>query len=1076
MRIFTNGRGAPPPVDTDCIHCWVFDKSSGTATVQDLKANSYDLSTTGGTPTTTTDSSVGKYARVHNAASTQYTTGAANGADAALTSRTIVGAFKLSSGSVGSAPILCYAGAGSPSNCFSMTYLGASSRILRITWQDSGGATVTSDSVVALPYGKWIHFALTLSVSGTTALKLFLGGARSDSFTGLANPRTTSASQRWVFGATGSLATAESCTWACCAVYNVAKSEEWVENCLRHMLLLTGETYTPVKVEVGNAAGTLVDVSTAYPVDFLNSVSLKDDVDQNMVTATISLWREQGGYSLAKYHDNPLNRTPLPSSSAIGPASQTYTAPGSGTSSEALAIDRNVRISSCRMPVGVSPTAADWQRMFDGYIDDIEWGGEGDNITLECRDLGSRIQDAHIMTDEVYGSSGGTAIETVSQSILNDAASTGKSPRWGLQTAWPRTTTAPTLLTGWDAQVMMPASNPTWNLREWAQSRMPVLQALNVLWEQIGFKCRYRWVPNLGDFRLVGYEPPRLRFDKDVCITEDDVLRLSQLKVSKASIRTLVRVSYASREGSAPAVPTIATGTTTAAVGTAFWEAPSSENQSGSAQASDGWGRAGITVLASDLHSSETPAYGAVAEYGIIPCEVAEPAGSNIDTIAEAQRLAVSILRDLCAPKAEVGVEMRSMPELDISDYARMRANDRWSTSDFDLAVVSIEKKWTADGDSTSITARGTPSGGHHNHLQKEAKPGVAMPPSITAANADRGIPPRLKKGILRTLQKNTGFWRESTKVAIRNGDFSHRNFGSNPPDCWRMNAGTWVTDVDVDTSTVDRGVQAVKVKNNTGKLETDDYIPVNSATTLQVEARVRVSAASINAKVEVEWFDSSKASISSTTVFDWTPPATGTWYTKRDVAAAPTNARYYRVRCSRTGAGGGDCFFNWVQSAPIKPAFWAYVNTTYTLNDKTLAEVRFDSEYFDHGGNFTPYVGGGSPTSHLFTCPEDGWYEFSAGLHVNAASGNQGLQLALQINPSGGGGYVAWVDGTPSVQGGHYSGTTHASAIVTSGPKWLVRGDRIQVHAYGSNSAAANSTVQADIQGFFCGRLCGAE
>lgn len=1073
MRIFTSGRGCPPPVDADCIHCWVFDKSSGTATVQDLKANSYDLSTIGGTPTTVTNSSVGKYARVHAAASTQHTAGAANAVDAAVTSRTIVGAFRLDSGSTGSAPVMCYEGAGSPSTMFALYYTLAT-RKLRIRWQDSGGSSVDTDSDVALPYGKWIHFAVTLSVAGTTTVKLFLWGAKEKEATGKANPRTTAASQRWVFGGNGALSGGENVTWACCAVYNVAKSEEWVENTLRDMLLLNGDTYTPVKVEIANNAGSLVDVSTAFPVDFLNSVSVKDDVDQNVASATINLWREQGGYSLAKYHDNPINRTPLPSSSAIGPASQTYTAPGSGTSAEALAIDRTVRVSTCRLPLGVVPVAADWGKVFEGYIDDVDWGGEGDTVTVECRDLGARIQDAHIMTDEVYGSDAGTAVQTVSQTILDDAASVAKSPRWGLQTAWPRTTTAPTLLVGWDGQVCQPAADPVWNNYKWAQSRMPVLQALNVLWEQIGFKCRYKWVPSLEDFRLVAYEPTRLRFDKEIVLTEDDVLRLSALKVSKASIRTLVRVSYASNEGSTPAVPSIATGTTSQAVGTAFWEAPSSETQSGSTTiAADLWGRAGITVLSTDLHSSEA-GYGAVAEYGIIPCEIAEPAGSNINTIAEAQRLAVAVLRDLCSPKAEVALELRCLPELEVGDYSRLRANDRWSTSDFDLAVVSIEKRWTPDGDTTTITARGTPSGGHHTHLQKEARPGVAAPPSITTANADRDLPPRVRRGMLRSLQKNTGFWRESTKVAIRNGDFSHRNFGSNPPDCWRMNAGTWVTDVDVDTSTVDRGVQSVKVKNNTGKIETDDYIPVNSATTLQVEARVRVSAASINAKVEVEWFDSAKASISSSTVFDWTPTATGTWYTKRDVAVAPANARYYRVRCSRTGGGAGDCFFNWVQSTPIKPAFWAYVNTTYTLTDKAApSEVRYDSEYFDHGGHFTPYTGAGTC---MFTCPEDGWYEFSAGLHVNAASGNQGLQLVLQINPVGGGAFSAIVDGTPSSQGNHYSGTTHGSATLLSGPRWLVRGDRVRVAAYGFNSAAANSTVQNDAVGFFCGRLCGAE
>lgn len=1070
MRVFTNGRGVHPEIDSTCAHMWTLDESSGTATIKDLMG-AYDLATITGTPAIRTDSDIGFAARGYDG-STSWAAGVNSGADMS-SNKTVFFSVRLASGYAADGHVAQYNNTGS-ATVSPFALLITSTRTVRVYWHTSAGTYVPVDfTTITLPTQRWIHGAVTVSVSGTATVSLYLGGTLAATLAGYSAPTTVASTQRWAHAATVDGAQKFTGDISHLSFFTAAKSSTQVEDQLRRMRGFGFETWCPLRCRIADKAGAWVDVSTDLPgADYLNSASYKDDVDSRMMTASVSLWRSQGRYSLAKYSDNALNRYPLPSApSSPGPDSTTYVAPGAGAVTEMLALDRPLELFSCRMPVGVSPTSTDWQSVFSGYIDNIDWGGEGDTVQLECRDLGARIKDAHVMTDELYGSTTGTPIETVSQSILTDAASTAKVPRWGLQTGWPRSTTAPTLSTGWTDGSALPPVSPSWSLRQWRQSRVPVLDALNTLAEQIGFVCRYRYVGNAWVLQL--YEPPRLRTYSDAVLTDFDVKKLSAMKISKENIRTMVRVCYYSRETISPTVPTIATGTTTKAVGTVTaWHPPVA---SGGVQ-SDTQGNilnpASFVVYASDLDASELGA-SAVTEFGIIPCEIAEPPGANIDSITEAQKLAVAVLRDLCFPKADVQATFAGMPELELHDSLRLRANNEWATADLDLSVVGLGVSLGSD-EETTIQMRGAPCGGHVTQLARETRAGN-QPPATNPLTADVDMPRRLRRGIQADLAKNSVMIRSNLRTILNNGDFSARSLGANPPDGWTAAAGAFGTDLDVETSTVESGPCSVKFANNTGVLQSSTCM-VNASTVLQLEARVRVSAASITSNLDADFLDANGNSLGISSLLSYTPSATNTWYTARAQYQVPASARYFRLRLRRSGAGVGNLFFDRVQVTPLKPAFLCAPSATQTITDKAIpAKVQWGTKTYDWGGNFD------STTNHRFTCPEAGFYEFSAYVQMQASGGVSLGVVALYKNGS------LWIGGQPT--GGTATGgakvptwggvaTTNANWAqprVDSGTQYLSQGDYIEVYAYSENSTAANGVVQTTQAGF-TGRLISVE
>lgn len=386
--------------------------------------------------------------------------------------------------------------------------------------------------------------------------------------------------------------------------------------------LLAADRGTHLRVEVQDGDGVWVDYADLMGFDWIISARTHEDVDSPLMTAEVRLAREVEGDSLA----------PLMTLSALNQNAASAYDPK-------LHPGRGVRITEAVTAPGVAPVAGDWHRVFDGYVDAVAWGD--DDCVLQCSDLFSRLLKTFIEERETYGTAAGVAVETEMQAIID---------RWDAS--------PPTLV--------VPVS-PGWMVTEWQQEHGSVLEAIRALALQIGWEVRGRW--GAGDnYELTLYEPPRGNTTPDLTIGPDVYFDVSEISISDADIRNVVRVR--------------------------FWNA--------------------ATNLPDYREASHA---GSIATFGRRFMEIEEDAASNIDTGTEAQAMADAALSDLATPNADHAIETRHLWHVQLGDLIRHQANAAHYDTDQDYAVVSIDREW-ANGDGTMrIVTRGQPAGAYRRWL-----------------------------------------------------------------------------------------------------------------------------------------------------------------------------------------------------------------------------------------------------------------------------------------------------------------------------------------------------------------------
>ncbi|KPJ59111.1 MAG: hypothetical protein AMJ46_12660 [Latescibacteria bacterium DG_63] len=244
-------------------------------------------------------------------------------------------------------------------------------------------------------------------------------------------------------------------------------------------------------------AGAWVDLTDLQGVDWVRSATIRAGIDNPMMTATVSLWREWEELSLVG----------LMTGSRIN------------ASSTVVDIAREIKIETATVGGDTTPASGDWVLVFHGYIDDIDFGGDKPVMRLTCRDLGAELADTFIESVAVRGAAGGRAVETTMQNILNAAL------------ASPPTLYVPT--------------SPSWNILEYKQEKTPVLTAIRDLANQIGWDLRYKWRSGTSQFELTLYEPDRA-LAGGVLRTFDDTeyYSITQAAISRKNIRNRIKVTY----------------------------------------------------------------------------------------------------------------------------------------------------------------------------------------------------------------------------------------------------------------------------------------------------------------------------------------------------------------------------------------------------------------------------------------------------------------------------------------------------------------------------------------------------
>lgn len=489
-----------------------------------------------------------------------------------------------------------------------------------------------------------------------------------------------------------------------------------------------------LRVRVEDADGVLIDLTNvAHGQDAVISAEVSDDIDSPGATARVTVMREldaednavaDSRWSFARdIEESPFN---LPS----------------GAFDPLLTINRRILVDTAVTPEGEPPNAWDWQVLFEGYIDAVDWGS--DEVTVECVDqIGplvntyiskqpfeiSSIDDTgtgntlDITTTAAHNLSAGdtfqvydtnnfdgsytvrTAPTTTTLTTVESIVGSPASESSGL--LFPADVTVygstglgddledviqdiiddnapPTVgYTGGTPTLYTP-STPAFGILPYYQQRESVQAALETLSMMIGWSCRYKWDSDLRTHRLTLYAPDRTKTTPDYTFSDVEILDISQASIDGKEIRNAVEVIF-----------------------------------SDNAADPDGAGQyPRVTVRKEDSAS--------IADYGYRLCQIAEASTSQINTYAEAEALADAVLADLAQPKANVTLDTPLRRFVELGDLYRVPANKYvWSAAK-DLAVVGYTHTFNNGQATTSLTMRGKPAVANAGWYIRFVSPGLA--------------------------------------------------------------------------------------------------------------------------------------------------------------------------------------------------------------------------------------------------------------------------------------------------------------------------------------------------------------
>lgn len=1035
MRMFPRAAGLHPPIDANLKHLWTLDESSAAAAAKDL-FNAKDLAATASPGVA--GGPIGFSSRTFNGSTQWFTSGVYTTDMANLVNMTIVGCVKLSNTFSGLKEFFCY---GSNGGNLSFNIYFDGSRLFNFQWTNSGtlaNDTVTSTDV--FPKGRWIPFGVTRA-GASGVVKLYLEGGLAQTWTGLSNVTTTNAAAQYFLGVGRALTNPTPCDLSTLAVYGAVKTDAEMEDIFARMRLLNVDSSLYAKAEVQDGGGTWQDLTSLRRIDFLRSMSIKNAVDQRVGTASFRLMRQRGNMAMARYHDNVLNRLPL----AAAPLSTSYS-----EGAELLGLTRPIRATVDRRPLGTQLAqdagTVNANNIFEGSIDSTD-GGSANEMALECRDIGGRMMDVFVPTTTVRSNDSGVALETVITDAIT--AAKGTSLAADLSTGWGLPNTGYYASTFWDVNT---PTSPGWNVRTFLMEPGPLLETFNRWSEQIGWTFRSAFDQNSASWKMTLSAPARNQVYPQLVLEDDRILDVSECRVAIEDIRTEVSVTFTPHSSvSQPmTVPTIASGTSTAAPGAFFYGTAGVYGPAYTATGKEG-NRVVFRVRSDQLHSSES-GYDAITKYGLRRMMVAEGATSLIDDPDEAQGFAVAMLRDLQEPKLAMTIKIPVMPEIEVGDLIVIRQNGRWFTTDQKLAVVSVAHDFSSKEQTTSLGLRGRPSGGNSVHLDKETRPGVA-PVATQDASAQSaftaGMTTRLRRRFQMLLQEMVpDFLRvdPSFGPGIRNGGLQSRTWGESPPDTFSMGGSkVWGTDALLETTVVESGQISVKIATNADDVFQSDYTPVRGSETIAVEARTKGASSPGTPRFTVEWFTIARASISSSTSTASAAPSTSAWGTQRKTFVAPSNAAYVRVTMGKI-TGSGAYYLQWLRVRAERQASESYSNvrafratTDVTLTKLTDTVVVFNDDSAGRTSGSWDDLGDFATGTGIFTARETGHHDIATQVRFAKSSGTGGtLTAKLMIYANG-----ATVAETFFTLG---SGTGSVKVQAVAPMLWVVAGQEVKV------------------------------
>ena len=264
--------------------------------------------------------------------------------------------------------------------------------------------------------------------------------------------------------------------------------------------LLQGAHFaTFARVLVEDADGTYQDLTNQDSIDWVHSGRIAQTIDQIVATGSFTFWRKQeGGNSLAPLdEDSTLNRDAMAAYAAL------------------IDVGRGIRCEFATVAIGSSPSGGDWQRVFDGVID--QWAVEDDFVQVMARDaIGAEIADRWIEAERTLGTGPGRAMEDVIQDILTE----------------------------WTGLTLFTPTSPSFLITTYIQQRSTVMDALQQLAALTGWVVQPRWDDGTSSFRLTLYDPDRAPTSTTWTWEPDRYEAVPDFTLSRLDIRNTLSLWY----------------------------------------------------------------------------------------------------------------------------------------------------------------------------------------------------------------------------------------------------------------------------------------------------------------------------------------------------------------------------------------------------------------------------------------------------------------------------------------------------------------------------------------------------
>lgn len=269
--------------------------------------------------------------------------------------------------------------------------------------------------------------------------------------------------------------------------------------------LLGGLLGQHTKVEVQNGSGTWIDLTDLEGINWVDSWSIDESVDQNVASLVLTLRANHGALSLHPLRtDSDLN---VDDTLAYSPL---------------VYGGRRVRVyTGASIPDATAPSTP-WRMVFDGVIDEPGAQENGETLVVQGRDLGALLLDFFPEEQRFYSTEAGLPLEEVMQHILDD--------------------------TGMSVTLTTPTGLPPRAIKRFLyDGTISVGEELRTLAQQIGWEVRYRWVednPDVNAIALALYDPGRDNVTPAFTVPPSEYLTVDEFKFGDRNVRNVIGISF----------------------------------------------------------------------------------------------------------------------------------------------------------------------------------------------------------------------------------------------------------------------------------------------------------------------------------------------------------------------------------------------------------------------------------------------------------------------------------------------------------------------------------------------------